>query len=363
MASAAASLPDPQTTPGSEKFCDTAEAAMDETLPSDERIRRYLLGELSESEQTALEEECFADRSKYDRLLRAEDNLIDDYTRGYLSMAERSRFERHFQATPRRRERIAFARAFTRLVDQECEAQSPALAPIFLEEAPPPRRPFARAPSSLSWIQALMDRLRPLAWPAFAPALLLLGIGGLWFQSRVAEMRAQLAQAQRESEAQRERGRALEAQVASQNEKNRQLTEELDRLRRLQETRNTPSSPFGFAPASILLTLSLDALRDPGAGAATRLVIPRGTEQARIRLKFTENFFPRYQVTLQTADGKTTLSRKALKSVHAKTGDALSFSVPAAKFVSGEYILALGGIGAGGAVESLGKTVITVKKQ
>ena len=329
---------------------------MNQTLPSEETIRRYLLGELSDSEQTALEDECFADRSKYDRLLRAEDNLIDDYARGYLSVTERSRFERHFLATPRRRERVGFASAFTRLVDREYGQESEAQAPARNEEASLLDRPSA----PVLWIQALPDRLRPMAWAAFAAALLLIVIGGLRFEHRVAEMREQLAQAQREREAQRERRQALEAQIASQNEKNRQLTEELERLRNLQGAGKGASLPSGFTPASVLLTLSLAAFRDPGA-ATPRLVIPRGAEWVRIRLTLTESVFPRYQVTLQTADGKEVMRRTSLKPVHAKSGEALSLSIPSAKFTSGEYIMALSGIGASGEVESLGKSALAVQ--
>src|SRR5262249_32675294 len=123
----------------SEKFGNTTEAAMDKTDPSEKMIRQYLLGELSESEQTALEDECFADGAKYDRLLQAEDKLIDDYARGYLSAAERLQFERHFMGTPRRCEHVRFARAFTALLDQEHEAQ----APPQTEQASPLHHPGA----------------------------------------------------------------------------------------------------------------------------------------------------------------------------------------------------------------------------
>src|SRR5262249_14482666 len=316
--------------------------------PSEKMIRQYLLGELSESEQTALEDECFADGAKYDRLLQAEDKLIDDYARGYLSAAERLQFERHFMGTPRRCEHVRFARAFTALLDQEPEAQ----APPQTEQASPLHHPGAPVP----WIQSLLDRLRPVAWPAFATALLLVVLGGLWFQRQAAHLREQLAQAQREREAQQLRTQMLEGQVSSQNEKNKQLAEELDRLRNQQSAGKEAPSP------SVLLTLSLDAFRVPG-GAPPRLVIPHRADLVRLRLKLTENVFPQYQITLQTADGKEVMSRKGLKAVRAKSGESLMLSIPSTKFISGEYFLALSGIGANGEVESLGKSVLEVKKQ
>ena len=48
---------------------------------------RYLLGELAEPEQTALEEKYFADPQLFDQLVKAETELVDDYARGRLSPA------------------------------------------------------------------------------------------------------------------------------------------------------------------------------------------------------------------------------------------------------------------------------------
>jgi len=327
---------------------------MDETRESEEMIRQYLLGGISESGQTALEDECFADRSKYDRILQAEDKLIDDYTRGYLSEAERLRFERNFMATPRRRERVRFARAFTGLLDQDYEAQALARP----NEASPLRHPSAPVPLIRSWI----DRLRPAMWPAVCAASLLVALGGIWFQRQTAHLHEQLVQAQHERELQRERAQTLEGLVASQNEKNRQLAEELERLRNLQSGGKGPPSSSGFTPASILLTLSLDAFRDPAGGEAPHLVIPRGADLVRLRLKLSENVFPLYQMTLQAADGKEVMSRRGLKAVRTKSGEALMLSIPSAKFKSGEYTLALSGV-SDSEVESLGKSNIKVKKQ
>src|SRR5262249_42887363 len=330
------------------------DGGVDESGEYEEMIRQYLVGGISESGQTALEDEGFADRSKYDRILQAEDKLIDDYTRGYLSEAERLRFERNFMATPRRRERVRFARAFTGLLDQDYEAQALARP----NEASPLRHPSAPVPLIRSWI----DRLRPAMWPAVCAASLLVALGGIWFQRQTAHLHEQLVQAQHERELQRERAPTPEGLVASQNEKNRQLAEELERLRNLQSGGKGPPSSSGFTPASILLTLSLDAFRDPAGGEAPHLVIPRGADLVRLRLKLSENVFPHYQMTLQAADGKEVMSRRWLKAGRTKSGEALMLSIPSAKFKSGEYTLALSGV-SDSEVESLGKSNIKVKKQ
>jgi len=75
-------------------------------------FRQYLLRGLSEAEQTQVEERIFMDEAFYEQLCLVEDELIDSYVGELLSPAERARFEEQFLTSPRRRERIEFARAF-----------------------------------------------------------------------------------------------------------------------------------------------------------------------------------------------------------------------------------------------------------
>src|SRR5262245_9117652 len=90
-------------------------------------IKRYLLGELSAAEQTALEDEYFGDESKYDRLCKAEDELLDAAARGSLSEADRERFERSYLTNPQRRRHVMFAKALARVVDESLAARQAAL--------------------------------------------------------------------------------------------------------------------------------------------------------------------------------------------------------------------------------------------
>jgi anti-sigma factor RsiW len=68
-------------------------------------IRRYLLGELAEADQTAFEQELLTDRGKFDQVWAVENDLIDRYVRGEMSRADRERFEGHYLASPLHRER------------------------------------------------------------------------------------------------------------------------------------------------------------------------------------------------------------------------------------------------------------------
>ena len=66
--------------------------------------RRYLLGEMSESERSAFEEKYFADARVFEQVLQTEQELVDSYARGQLSPQARGLFERSYLSHPGRRE-------------------------------------------------------------------------------------------------------------------------------------------------------------------------------------------------------------------------------------------------------------------
>jgi len=69
---------------------------------------RYFLGVASATEREEIEARYFASDSEIETLLRAEDEVIDDYVRGALNTSERVLFEENFLCTPARRQRLEF---------------------------------------------------------------------------------------------------------------------------------------------------------------------------------------------------------------------------------------------------------------
>lgn len=87
---------------------------MNDRQSADDRLVRYLLGgDLTDAEQAAIEERYFSDDIYFDRLLAVEDDLIDSHVRGRLRGDAGSRFEKHFLASKRRREKWEAQRAIT----------------------------------------------------------------------------------------------------------------------------------------------------------------------------------------------------------------------------------------------------------
>src|SRR5881227_3242379 len=84
---------------------------------SDEIWTRYLFGELSDSEQTRLEEHYFTDAQTFEQLAQLETELVDDYARGRLSPQMRERFERAYLENRSRRARLRFGEALAAKLD------------------------------------------------------------------------------------------------------------------------------------------------------------------------------------------------------------------------------------------------------
>ena len=79
-----------------------------------EKLRRYLLGQLAEDARAEVEKDLLANDELFEELLVLEDEIIDEYLAEKLTMNDRAAFARHFLVTPERQEQVNFARAFKR---------------------------------------------------------------------------------------------------------------------------------------------------------------------------------------------------------------------------------------------------------
>ncbi|HZT78195.1 MAG TPA: hypothetical protein VFA27_16185 [Vicinamibacterales bacterium] len=92
----------------------------------DRRLLDYVLGRLPDADAEALDEASIVDDAVAARLRAVEDDLIDAYVRGALDAETLQRFEHYYLASPRRREKVTFARNFTRAVDRAAVQTPPA---------------------------------------------------------------------------------------------------------------------------------------------------------------------------------------------------------------------------------------------
>ena len=130
--------------------------------------RRYLLGLVDASRQTAIEDRYFASSDAGDVIEQEEDALIEDYLSGQLSTTDRGHFERYYLASPAHRRRLETVRGLSRARSQSHPNRWLAAAAVllvaaggmwrFAQQAPrPPVVATTRAPS-------------PAAPPPAAPA-------------------------------------------------------------------------------------------------------------------------------------------------------------------------------------------------
>lgn len=94
-------------------------------------FRRYLLGDLDEQENKAVERQYFEDEARLDSVSAAEETLIDDYLAGRLSADDRAGFERVYLASPHHRRRVAVVRA----LGAAAAMRTPVAAPRWVSRA------------------------------------------------------------------------------------------------------------------------------------------------------------------------------------------------------------------------------------
>ncbi len=306
-------------------------------------MRRYLLGDLPETEQEALEREYFADAERLAEVWEVENQLVDDYVRGRLPRAEREQFERYCLSAPFYQERVAFANSLLRSVDAEAAPAAPSTS--WRE-----RLAAALGLSQFQWGVALA-----------ATALLLLFVGGSWFLAERSRMQEQLA---REREARQGRERELEARVASEREKNVQLVAELARLRESQTEggSQTPTPAAGQAPRSTIFSFLLTANLTRGSEPQL-LAIPRAAEQVELRILLESREHSAYLADLRTADGSDVFSRRGIQPRVGRNGASVAVRAPAAFLPAGDYILTLAGVNAAGGAEELDRYHFKVKRR
>jgi hypothetical protein len=301
---------------------------------SEQSIRRYLLGNLSETEQCALEERYFADPQVFDQVLKIESELVDAYARGQLVDEAREEFEQFYMIHPSRKARAKFAEALAARLDQSEE-------PASSDQSTWP----------VSWWQRLLASLRgqrPTLRLSVAFATLLIVLGGFWiFIATRRQQQGELAQTQPAHETQPQRIEPPERVEGSPK----------------QAPQPTPQPPSTYAPPFVSLALTVGGVRSDHTEQTPTLVIPQGTAQVRLLLNIKGNDYSSYRASLQTAGGAEVFSQMSAKPKLTKTGTNFVFTVPASNLTTGDYVLTLRGVGQAGEVDDLSKSLFRIEKR
>lgn len=314
------------------------------TRQQENLVFRYLLGDLSEAEQTALELKYFADDERFEEVWAAENELIDAYVRNRMSRRERELFERNYLKSPGHRERVAFARTLLKVAD---DTQGENIVRAASEPA-------------VSWWQRLLESLRGpqlLLAGAMAVALVVLALGTVWLINDRMRLNSELARSQAEEQRARELQRQiqeLEQQLAGQRRNSEHLNAELSRLREeLQKAETPKASPTAERPALLSVLLTPALVRS--GGETQQITITHGTAQVQLRMKPDSSDYARFQVSLKSVEGAEILTRQAVRPATTRTGPVVAVSLPARLLPAGDYILTLSGLTTTGESEEVNR--------
>jgi hypothetical protein len=294
--------------------------------------RRYLVGDLPESESNELEIEVLRDDETFEQLWEIENTLVDGYVRGRLSSAERDRFERHYLSSPTHRQRLAVAR---RLVAEADRSQ----ATLF------PR------PAKQSWGARLSERLgfSLLSWQsALTAAALLLAAGSLWLFLDRSHLHQRQEELRSQTQSQQDHEQVLSAELSTARSENQRLQVEIERLRAEQNVKAQAPSQSTQRPAIFSLLLSPTLMRSGDNPQTAK--IPHQIDFVRLQLRVDEENARRFHVKVRTVEG----GRVWEQQINARNS-MITAQIPAGKLTVGDYILTLSAINPTGRLEEVNR--------
>jgi anti-sigma factor RsiW len=302
----------------------------------DKTLTGYLLGELSEAQQTRVEEQLFSDHECHDRLQALKAELTDQYVQGTLAPEQGAVFARRFLATENGRDDALFARALV----------------VVLGERDKQRNPAAGGQAPISWWSTLVAffRFAPGWRPAMAIAMaaLMIGIAGLLIERNRLGQSLETAISERDAAQSGARKAArLEEEMGRATSRNRELDQELqqtrkalDQARQDIETITRQSKTTSAIGAILSLVLAPGARR--GNERVERLVIVPQARVIQLHLLLEPGETGTgYRAEVRTKDGTLIYSRNRLRVHRSAIGKALLVEIPANRLNDGLYEVSL----------------------
>ena len=338
-------------------------------------IVKYLLGSLSEAESERLDELSISDDKFAAELSAAEKDLVDAYVQGELTGAELESFRAHYLASPLRRDKLDFAKAFSVLAEKHFNASSTATEEMRAERAPSGKHS--------KWFAGKSFFTTPrLSWQwGFAVAAIALLVAGSWLVFENMRLRQQMSQIQ----ATRERPATSEEELKNELQRQQQAVAKTEQeLARLSEERagleaklkqrtsesqiavnerdnsnQQRPSPRGLSIASFILTPQMRSVQQ-----IPTVSIPAGTDQVSMQLELEPNDYSTYRVALiDQAAGQTLWRSRQLKARPTTSGKSLSVTFPSSLLRPQVYALRVMSAAAGAAPEVISDYPFKVVKQ
>lgn len=288
------------------------------------RMTQYLLGQLSEEEQTELERQYLADDGLFEELAAVEDDLRDAYARGELSSPDRKAFEQRLLTAPGQQTHQEFARSLCRYLKKTENMGTVRVRHTgSYTSSPPPMH------SASKW-KSLLGRLAARPRLVFVPVLsmiLLAALAGSWWR----------------------RSRSIHPPPSSQT-----------------ASGNIPGGGAhstggqGAETRTMAFVLERGLLR--GGEESEPLVIPPEVRQVRLEARV-EADYPRYEAVLETVEGKRIWSKRDLQAEGFSGGKRVSLTLSSSLLTPGDYILIVRGQPTAGAAETVAEYAFRVRQR
>lgn len=316
--------------------------SLNENLYNEEKLRDFLLGDLSESERAAIEERFLGEEDFSAQVHVVEDELIEAYLRRELSARDHQRFEAAFLTQPRRREQVLVMKGVLAAVSAEA---------AFKDE---------EAPSLWAGLLAFFRFQSAFARYAVAAGVLfVLAFGALLLFNKLGpKQNGQLAQ-QNTTSAQPAPVAALSPLPSPGNSQSKQTPSPA--VKPVLRASPSPVPETGAGPTLATILLRPTLVRDPVA--ANKLIIGSSVKQVRLQLNLERNDYKSYLVNLTTVDGRSIWKTRPVQARTTTAGASVVVSLPANLLATDDYLVEVSGVSDAGPPESLANYFFSVTRK
>ena len=323
---------------------------MAEQTNQEELAIRYLLGGLSEIEQTTLEEKILSDNAMFENMEIAEGEVIDRYVRDELNEQERQRVRNMIFHSPRLAERAEIARIMARKVPSPAPEQND---PQPTEKVKPKKDKPKRTPW---WNLFGPPQMAPAMQLVMAAPLILLLFTGIalvvvWTNYRSASQQWTITQ-ERLSKLQND----LDAQDAKRSEledKLRQTEQERTDQARLVASLQQQLEERGATASTIFSFILNPGTGTRGGGSAEpKFSIPHGKDQLELQLNVESGDYRQYIAFLQDIEFKPIGQHQRLTPIRQGRRKFIPFKVPVSLIRPGSYMVHVDGVASSGVTEN-----------
>jgi hypothetical protein len=324
---------------------------VDKGTYENQTIIDYLLGSLPEAKIERLDELSITDDQFAARLQEVENDLVDSFVRGELSGETLDKFRSHYMSSPKRQEKVAFARGLQKVTDRITITEPAEKQKSIFSSPPAISKPTSKKDYSHRFFSFPKMGLQ---W-GLAAAVLLIMIAGGWMVFENIRLRDEVSQAQAERESLKKRERELQEELEGQrtadSEKEQELASLRERIRQIEQQSNLPPreatpSP-GQEPKIIAFAL---APQVRGGGQIKSLSIPADANYVDLQLELEATEFAFYRAELKSQSVSIWKSGK-LRAATKGDGKAVNVRLRSELFKSQIYLIEVSGISPTGEAE------------